>query len=69
MMTQATDKKLAIKYKANRDELIEDVRELREQLDRIESFVDFKILSNPSSNQYIGIKHFIDKVRRGRDED
>lgn len=65
---QATDKELVKLYKANCDELIEDVRVLNEKLDRIEAFVDFKILSNPSSGQYIGIKHYIDKVRRGRDE-
>lgn len=47
-----TDKELACKYKTNRDELIEDVKELRNHWAELESYIHYKIYANPSNSQY-----------------
>ncbi|KOR14341.1 hypothetical protein AMC75_03485 [Staphylococcus carnosus] len=52
-------------YKANRDELIEDVKELRNHWAELESYIRYKIYANPSNSQYKNVQHEMDRIKGG----
>lgn len=60
-----TDKELAYKYKANRDELIDDVNKLHNEWLKLEEYIRFKIYANPSNSQYKNVQHEMDRIKGG----
>ena len=64
-----TDKELAYKYKANRDELINDVETLRNDWLELEEYINEKMEWNPSNYQYKSVKHEMDRIKGGQVND
>lgn len=49
--------------KANRNELIDDVKKLREDWALLEEHIRYKIYSNPNSSEYKNILHEMDRIK------
>lgn len=51
--------------KANRNELIDDIKKLREDWALLEGHIRYKFYSNPNSSEYKNILHEMDRIKGG----